>query len=115
NQPDHDKQVVVDVRMEQRAKDSGGHTGCGQDHPASGSIRMAQAPQAQNKQAGGDQVCGFEKILCVGHFFSSALAASFLRNIFSMRSVMRKPPVTLIMAEVTARPPRTSANTWCWL
>src|SRR5215467_7411271 len=75
---------------------------------------MAEPLQAKNKQAGGDEISGFQEVLGVGHFFSSALTASFLRNILSMRSVMRKPPVTLIMAEVTAAQPRIEARVWCW-
>src|SRR5262249_2899424 len=74
--------------------------------------RVAQALEAHDKENGSDQVRAFQKILAVAHFFSSAWTASFLRNIFNMRSVIRKPPVTLIMAEVIARQPRIEASVW---
>src|SRR5579859_473326 len=99
--------------MKQRAKHSGSHAGRSHDHAAARGVRMAESFQAKDEQARSDQVCGFKKILRVAHFFSSGLAAlgaSFLRNILSMRSVMRKPPVTLIMAEVTAAQPRIEAS-----
>src|SRR5882724_11175676 len=67
---------------------------------------MAQPFQAKDEENGGDQISSFKKIRGSVHFFSSAFTASFLRNILSMRSVIRKPPVTLIMAEVTATVPR---------
>src|SRR5882724_12298966 len=102
--------------MKKRANNSGSHSGGSHNHAAARRVRMAQSLQAKNKKAGGDQVCGFQEILRVAHFFSSGLTglgASFLRNILSMRSVMRKPPVTLIMAEVTAAQPRIEASIWC--
>src|SRR5579859_522329 len=102
----------MNVRMKKRAEHGGGHAGRGHDHAPTRGVRMAEALQAEHEQAGGNQVCGFEKILGVGHFFPSALTTSFLRNILSMRSVMRKPPVTLIMAEVTAAQPRIEARVW---
>ena len=37
-------------------------------------------------------------------------APGFLRNIFSMRSVIRNPPTTLIVAHVTATTPRIVAS-----
>src|SRR5689334_22261357 len=103
--------------MEQRSNNGSGHAGGSHDHAAARRVRMAQPLQAQYEEAGGNQICGFKKILRVAHFFSSGLAAlgaSFLWNILSMRSVIRKPPVTLIMAEVTAAQPRISARVWCW-
>src|SRR5437660_12924082 len=66
---------------------------------------MAQPFQAQDEENRGYQIGSFKRI-GEDHFFSSAVTASFLRNILSMRSVIRKPPVTLIMAEVTATVPR---------
>src|SRR5438309_5194416 len=106
----------MNIRMEQRAYYSGRHSSRSHDHAAARRIRMAESLQAKNEQAGGDEICSFQKILSVAHFFSSGLAAlgaSFLRNIFSMRSVIRNPPVTLIMAEVTAAQPRIEASIWC--
>src|SRR6185312_17185692 len=100
--------------MKQRAENRSSHARRRQDHASARRIRMAQALEAKHKQDGSDEICGFNKILGVGHFFSSAFTASFLRNILSMRSVMRKRPVTLIMAEVTAAQPRISARVWCW-
>src|ERR1700704_3198975 len=102
--------------MKKCANHSGGHSSGSHDHAAARGVRMAQPLQAKNEEAGGDQVCGFEEILSVAHFFSSGLTGlgtSFLRNILSMRSVIRKPPVTLIMAEVTAAQPRIEASIWC--
>src|SRR3954447_7625153 len=106
----------MNIRMEKRADNSGSHAGRSHNHSAARRIRMAQPLQAKNEQAGSDEVCGFKEILSVAHFFSSGLSvlgASFLRNILSMRSVIRNPPVTLIMAEVTAAQPRIDASIWC--
>src|SRR6476661_6102303 len=114
DQADGDVDIVVNIRVKKRAKHSGGHAGRSHDHAAARGVRMAEPLQAKDEEARSDQVCGFKKILSVAHFFSSGLTASFLRNILSMRSVMRKPPVTLIMAEVTAAQPRIEASIWCW-
>src|SRR6476469_2318366 len=106
----------MNIRMEKRAYHGGSHSSGSHNHAAARRVRMAQSLQAKNKETGGNQICGFEEILSVAHFFSSGfsvLGASFLRNIFSMRSVIRKPPVTLIMAEVTAAHPRIDASIWC--
>src|SRR5579872_7186177 len=99
--------------MEERAENRREHSGGRQDHAAARRIRMAQPFQSENKQDGGGQIGGFKKIAGV-HFFSPVLSsvfmASFLRNILSMRSVIRNPPVTLIVAEVTAAHPRIEAS-----
>src|SRR5262249_68789 len=112
DQANHDPDVVMNLGMKESANQGSRHPRRGHNHAAPRGVRMAQALQAHHEQAGGNQVCGFEKILAEDHFFSSALTTSFLRNILSMRSVIRKPPVTLIMAEVTARQPRTEARVW---
>src|SRR5258708_16086426 len=78
---------------------------------------MAETFQSKDEENRCKQIDGFDQVSEI-HFFSSALlfsatTGSFLRNIFNMRSVMRKPPVTLIMAEVTAAHPSNEASRAC--
>src|SRR5258708_12052353 len=100
--------------MKQRADKRGGHAGGGHDHAAARRVRMAQALEAHDKQNGGEQVSCF-KYVGADPFLASAFTGSFLRNILSMRSVIRKPPVTLMVAEVTAIHPRIVLSSKCLL
>src|SRR5436305_4934635 len=101
--------------MEQGPDDGGCHSSRRHNHAPPGSVRMAQALEPHHKKNGGKQVSGLKDDLSGAHFFSSAFGASFLWNILSMRSVIRNPPVTLIMAEVTATHPSTEISIgWGW-
>src|SRR5260370_34688595 len=94
-------------RMKERSEGGRRHTrGC-HDHAATRGVGMAQALQAHHEENRSNKVSSLKKQLAVAHFFPSAAwasfrVASFLWNILSIRSVIRNPPVTLIMAEVTA-------------
>src|SRR5689334_12632229 len=99
------KVIAHNFRLEQSADDGGRHSRSRHDHSTAGRVRMTKPLQAKDEKNGGNQVDCFDQESGV-HFFSSALTASFLRNILSIRSVIRNPPVTLIMAEVTAAQPR---------
>src|SRR5205807_2130345 len=106
NQADKYPGITDNPRMEHGSQNGGRHSRGRHDHSPAGCIGMAQPLQAQDEEDRRYQIGDFKKIGGCVHFFASALTASFLRNIFSMRSVIRKPPVTLIMAEVTATVPR---------
>src|SRR5262250_454479 len=70
---------------------------------------MAQSLQPHDEQDRGQQVSSFDEDIPDDHqaFFSFSTIASRRRNIFSMRSVIMKPPTTLMVEATTAVKPRT--------
>ena len=99
---DEDPGVVDNLGVQQRPDDRGNHPGDAGRHAAPRGLRMVQPPQRQDEQRGGGQVAGLRQML--GRFTGSAPAPL---NIFSMRSVMRKPLTMLVVEAATATAPST--------
>src|SRR5208282_4886227 len=70
--------------------------------------------QREDEQHGGDEVGDLDDGLGGEWLRHSFMASGFLGllalNIFNMRSVMRKPPTTLLVAATIARVPRMVAS-----
>src|SRR6516165_7954409 len=92
--------------MQQSAGDGQEHAQLSSPHSAPRRGRRAQPFQREDEQYGGDEVGDLDDVLGgkgLVHGFLGLLAL----NIFSMRSVIRKPPTTLLVAAITAKIPRT--------
>ena len=117
--------------MKQRADHGHQHADGGQLHAAAGLVRSGQSLEPEDEQHRGGQIGGLDQILApIGcgrldrargparrsptaagiKTFCIAYFRSWRLNILSIRSVIMKPPTTLIVAAVTARKPKTVAN-----
>ena len=79
----------------------------GQDQPPAGGMGRGQAAQPEDEQERRDQV---KRLDLADHDAVSPAASAFgscFLNIRSMRSVIQKPPTTLIVAQSTAIAPST--------
>ena len=97
----------ADVRVQQRAPDREHHAEFGEDQAAAGGMRRGQAAQPENEQERRDEV---ERLDLADHDRASPAGSAFgscLLNMRSMRSVIQKPPTTLIVAQSTAMAPST--------
>src|SRR5579862_5633048 len=95
--------------MQQRAADRQGHADFAGTHTTARGNRSAHPHQGKNEQRGGDQVGDFDEGVGagpVGHYFLGPLTL----NILSIRSVIRNPPTTLLVAATMAMVPRTVAR-----
>src|SRR5258708_431408 len=109
DQSDHDQFVVDDAVVQESAADGQRHARfAGEDAAARGRWR-AEPLQRENEKHGGDQVSDFndgvgaQKVV---HYFLGPLDL----NIFNIRSVMMKPPTTLLWAATMAMVPRIAAR-----
>ena len=107
--------VVVD----QRADDGEQHADRRLLHAALALVRAGQALQAEDEEDRRGQVARLDdevsRIVTSGRFRGRRRPRRCPRralrlNIFSMRSVMRKPPTTLVVAQTTAMKPRIVAT-----
>src|SRR6185312_11288280 len=107
-QADPDPLIADDLRIEQRSHDGSGHARCCQQHSPAGRIGMGKPLQSKYEQNGSREV-GELNVDVQAAFPFWALSPGFTGisrlNIFSMRSVIRNPPITLIEAETTATNP----------
>src|SRR6266849_6046576 len=111
HQGDGDPLVVHDAVMQQRAGDGQHHAHFAGPHAVPRGGGRAQPLQRQNEKDGGDQISDFDEGVGgdrVAHGFFGPLDL----NMRSMRSVMMKPPTTLLVAATMAMTPRIKAN---WL
>src|SRR5580692_5855669 len=116
HQPDGDPLVVDDAVMQQSARDGQHHADFARQNPVTRSSRRTHPLQRQNKQSAGDQIDGFDDVRACGELVHGLLSKTslstyslgrLLLNIFSMRSVMKNPPTTLLVAATIAIVPST--------
>src|SRR3989442_18847 len=106
HQGDDDPLVFHSV-VQQRARNGQHHTDLAGPDSAPGSARRAHPFQRQNEERAGDQINDFNDVLISGEI-GHGLVGRLLLNIFSMRSVIRNPPTTLLVAATTAITPSTA-------
>ena len=100
-----DPGVAYDLGVDQGAYDGEQHADGGIAHPGSRLLRTAQSPKPDDEKDRAHQVGALDDQVAQrkapGHlgFRSSRL------NILSMRSVMRNPPTTFTVAQITATKP----------
>src|SRR5215471_3541096 len=97
-QAEADPAVVDDLGGQQRADDRRAHAGDAGEHAAPRRLRRVEPPQREDEEDRGGEVTELDQVLV--HF------EPFSRNIFSMRSVMRKPDTMLVIDAATATVPR---------
>src|SRR4029079_7140563 len=72
-----------------------------------GGVGPREAAQAQDEEDGRGQVRRLDEVRRQGRGAGGFPGPGWERNIFSIRSVMMKPPTTLMVAEATAIAPST--------
>src|SRR5271169_1773548 len=105
DQGDGDPFVFDDVVIQERAGDGEEHADFTGAHAPAGGGGGAHPHQSEDEERGGDQVDDFDESVGAepgDHYFLGPLDL----NILSMRSVMRKPPTTLLVAATIASAPR---------
>ena len=109
HQGDGDPRVVDDPVVEQRPADRQQHPDLAGPHPALRRARRAHPLQGEDEQGRGDEVGQLDDVFAADHggpYLFGVLAL----NILSMRSVMRNPPTTLLIAATIAMVPKTVAS-----
>src|SRR5256712_10283317 len=107
HQGDDDPFVIDNSVVQQRARNGQHHTDLAGPDSAPGSARRAHPFQRQNEQRAGDQINDFNDVLISGEIVHG-FVRRLLLNIFSIRSVIRNPPTTLLVAATTAITPSTA-------
>src|SRR5439155_357067 len=102
-----DDPLVFHTVVQQRARDGQHHTDLTGPYSVAGSARRAHPSQRQNEERAGDQINDFNDVLISGEI-GHGLVGRLVLNIFSMRSVIRNPPTTLLVAATTAITPSTA-------
>src|SRR3954452_23725409 len=96
-----DPRVIDDVGMEQRAADGRRHSGDACGDAASGGSWIAQPAQGQDEERRRCEITRLGEMRGRTHDFGRRS-----RNIFSMRSVIKKPLTMLVTDAATATVPR---------
>src|ERR1700676_1359272 len=105
-----------DFSTDEGAYDGREHAAFGEEHAAAGGVGVRHHFEREDEEDGGDEVSGLHEVGGEAHFATAlpsvvvAFVSGFLRNIFSIRSVMPNPPTTLTVAVVTATKPRMCAG-----
>src|SRR5438067_11292405 len=107
HQGNDDPFVIDNSVVQQRARNGQHHTDLAGPDSAPGSARRAHPFQRQNEQRAGNQINDLNDVLISGEI-GHGLVGRLLLNIFSMRSVIRNPPTTLLLAATTAITPSTA-------
>ena len=110
HQRDGDPLVVDDPVMQQRPADGQEHPELAGPHPAPRRGRRAHPFQREDEQGRGDQVGDLDDVFASHGASFMAFSGRLALNILSMRSVMRKPPTTLLVAATIAIVPKTVAS-----
>src|SRR5262249_53999304 len=112
-EPADDPIEADDLLVEQRADHGEQHAERGLPHAAAGPFGIAQAPKTDDEQQRGSEVqqlnqrfAGSDLVAREDFGQRHALRPGRL-NILSIRSVMRNPPTTLMVAQATAIEPST--------
>src|ERR1019366_4133366 len=114
DESDEDPLIREDVRVQQRADDGKQHAHRRLLHAEPGLRGLRERTQSEDEQDRcreirglDDQVARAELVHLAGSVFATtALVFTWPLNIASMRSVIRKPAVTLVIAQTTATKPR---------
>src|SRR5262250_165258 len=72
--------------------------------------RRTHPLQRENEECTRDQINNFDGKLAASEFVHDLVVGRLDLNIFSMRSVMRKPPTMLLVAATTAIVPRIAES-----
>jgi hypothetical protein len=104
--------------VQQRPDDRDEHPELTEKEPSTGRLRTGETAEAQDEEDRREQITEGEKNCRRGHEPAPACDAAdftgdvegFFWNIRSIRSVMRNPPTTLIVAHVTATKPSSSLS-----
>src|SRR5579859_6280364 len=108
HQADGDPPVIDDAFVQQRSGDGQQHSDfAGPDATAGGDGRT-QPFKRENEKGGGDQIGNFKDVFAREHDGYGFLGPLAL-NIFSIRSVIMKPPTMLLVAAMMAMVPRILA------
>src|ERR1700686_3842524 len=100
--------VIDDAVMEQGTGDGEDHADLASSHAALGRGWRAHPFQRQNKENAGDEVDDLDDLLIAREIGGHGFVGRLDLNIFSMRSVIRNPPTTLLVAAITASTPKTN-------
>src|SRR5437870_5504050 len=107
HQGDDDPFVIDNSVVQQRARNGQHHTDLAGPDSAPGSARRTHPFRRQYEERAGDQINDFNDVLISGEI-GHGLVGRLVLNIFSMRSVIRNPPTTLLVAATTAITPSTA-------
>ena len=107
---DDDPLIVDDAVMQQGPANGQGHADFAGSDAALGGGRTAQPFQRKNKENAGNQVDDLDDLLISREVGGHGFVGRLDLNILSMRSVIRKPPTTLLVAAITARTPNTNES-----
>src|SRR5271166_3140497 len=115
HQGNRDHAVVMQARPHQGADDGEQHARFACPNAVARSGRRTHPLQREDEQYAGDEIQNFDEDLTsckfCGHYLATGLVAGRLDlNIFSMRSVMRKPPTILLVAATTATKPKAAES-----
>src|SRR5690242_5830739 len=92
--------------MEERPDDCRRHSGSRKQHAASGRVGMREPLQSENEEDRSRQIAELDvNVHFEFPFLEAGLVGTSRLNIFSIRSVIMNPPITLIDAEITAMKP----------
>src|ERR1019366_7568552 len=104
HQRDRDPSVINKPGIQQRAHNCQQHAELAGPHTVPRGGRTAHELQRKNEQRRRNQIREFDEVLAMQHYGFCGLLDL---NIFSMRSVIRNPPTTLLVAATIAIVPRT--------
>ena len=109
HQRDGDPRVIDDAVVQQRAGDGQEHPQLARPDSAPRRARRTHPLEREDEQGRGDQVGQLDHVFAADHR-CDYLFGPLALNIPSMRSVIRKPPTTLLMAATMAIVPKTVAS-----
>src|SRR5215467_5056286 len=108
-QPDGDETIVHDAPVQQGAANGKKHTDLARPDPAAGRGRRTHPLQRKDEEDGCDEIDDLDsKTSAKRH--NLGFGARPTLNIFSMRSVIMKPPTTLLVAAMIAIVPSAVAR-----
>src|SRR5580692_6151784 len=107
---DGDPLVVHDAVVQQGACNRQDHSDFARPDAALSSRWRAHPLQRKNKENAGDEVGNLDNLLISRQVGVHGFVGRLDLNIFSMRSVIRNPPTTLVVAATTARNPNTKES-----
>src|SRR6185436_1457022 len=121
DQPADDPPVVDDVAVHQRAQDAEHHAQHRHLHAPPSRLRVREHPEPDEEEERRDEErypvdddapvgAADDVLFCERSQERDHFCASFFLNILSIRSVMTKPPTTLMVADATAIAPRTGMS-----
>ena len=101
HQGDEDPLVIDDAVMQQGPADGQYHADLAGPDAVAGGLGRAHPSQRKNEEDAGDQVNDFDDVLAACELCGHGFVGRLDLNILSMRSVIRNPPTTLLVAAMT--------------